>query len=269
MVMVKLHHPVFIQEANFILENLDDVYEWFIPYKRLRSVDQIEAGIDKTVKLPYVIHKGRKLFFPKSYKLDKCINSYKSYIERECLLGGGYREKQPHQYESESCKIEPGDVLVDVGCAEGLLALDAIDRISKAYLIEGNPEWLPALQATFHGYMEKVRIINKLVSDQDGDDLITLSTALKDEKDSSVFVKMDIEGAEVGVISGNKDYIRSRHQIKLAVCTYHKPKDAERIRDLFKEMDLEQEYSDGYMYIYNGLEPVFPYFRHGLIRGWK
>ncbi len=269
MTMVKLHNPEFTHEADYILENLDDVYEWFVPYKQLHSVDRIEAGTDKFFKLPYVIHKGRKLFFPKSYKLSRCVDSYKSFIDRECLLGGNYREKQPHQYESDRCKIEPGDVLVDVGCAEGLLVLDKIDIIRRAYLIEGNAAWLPALMATFHDYNDKVKIINKYVADKDSEDTVSLGSVLKSETDSAIYIKMDIEGAEAGVISSNIDFIRSRHQIKMSVCTYHKPEDAERLSALFREMAIKQEYSDGYMYTYNGLEPMYPYFRHGLIRGFK
>lgn len=270
MAMVKLHNPEFTHEADYILDNLNDVYEWFVPYKKLKVLGQIENGIDKTVKLPYVIHNGRKLFFPKSYNQERCLEIYRSYIERECLLEwANFREKRPHQYESERCKIESGDVLVDVGCAEGLLVLDKIDVIKRAYLIEGNTEWIPALNATFHDYDKKVEIINKYVADKDGEETITLDSILKNDADSSIYIKMDIEGAEVGVISSNRDFICSRDQIKMAVCTYHKPEDAELLSALFGEMGMHQEYSEGYMYTYNGLEPMYPYFRHGLIRGFK
>lgn len=268
MAMVKLHNPEFTHEADYILENLNDVYEWFVPYKQLISVDRIEAGKDKFFKLPYVVHKGRKLFFPKEYQLTRCVDSYRSYIDRECLLGGKYREKQPHQYESNNCKIEKGDILVDIGCAEALMALEYIDDIDKAYLIEGNSEWIPALKATFYDYKNKVKIINKYVADKDGEDTITLSSVLKNDTGSTIFIKMDIEGAEVGVVSGNKEFIKSHHHIKMSICTYHCPNDANDLCTLFDEMGLRHEFSDGYMYTYNGLDPKYPYFRHGIIRGF-
>lgn len=259
----------FRSETNYILQNLDDTYEWFIPYPKMKDVDTVESGIDRDNGMPYVVHKGKRLYFPKTYELKKCISDYESYIGREALLGGNYRIKQPHQYQSDRCKIEEGDVLVDVGCAEAIMALDNIDRIGKAYLIEGESMWLPALKATFDSYQEKIVIINKFVSDKDSDTTITLSSALQEEDGESVFIKMDIEGSEVDVMKCSADYLTSREKTKLTVCTYHRQNDADYISKMLAAMGYQQEFSDGYMYIHNGLNPVYPYFRHGLIRGWK
>lgn len=269
MALVKSQSSEYNFEADYILQNLDDNYEWFVPYPTLNEVGEIESGIDKKRGLPYVVHKEKRLYFPPTYSLQKCVNDYKSYIGREALLGGKYRLKHPHQYQSDNCKIEEGDVLVDVGCAEAIMALDNIDRIRKVFLIEGDSKWLPALRATFNDYAEKVVIINKFVSDSDSDTTITLRSVLMEEGGKPIFIKLDIEGAEVDVMNCCKDYLSSRSKTKIAVCTYHRQNDAELLSELFDEMGYFHEFSDGYMYIYNGLNPIYPYFRHGLIRGWK
>lgn len=41
-------------------------------------------------------------------------------------------EKSAHRYFSDSCHVEEGDILVDVGAAEGLIALDHIDKVKKS-----------------------------------------------------------------------------------------------------------------------------------------
>ena len=241
----------------------------FFPYKVIKNVPYFDSGYDEDLKLPYVCHKRKKLYFPHSYSLNECTEMYKSYIGEECLLGGQYRENQPHQYITESFSVEEGDVLVDVGCAEALLSLDNIEIVSKVYLFEANQEWMPALKATFKEYMDKVVIINKFVSDKDSDHAITLKTALKNERAKSLFIKMDIEGAEVEVLNGSRDYLTKRNKVKIACCTYHKQNDAENVTRILSEMGYSYEFSDGYMFVYDDANIKYPYFRKGLVRARK
>lgn len=266
MALVKHCYPELHKEADYILEHGRCMY----PYKRLYSLPYIEFGYDKGYGLPYVIHKGKRLYFPKSYSVKRCVKSYRSLTENDCILGGNYLEKQPHQYQSDTFKIEKGDIFADVGCAEGLLALDTIDLVEKVYLLEGDPKWIPALQATFHDYRDKAIIINKYVADDDSVMTIRLQSALKDSFGKALFIKMDIEGAEIDVLRGCKDYIASISNVKLACCTYHHQSDAENIVEIYEEMGFKYEFSEGFMYFkaYDK-EHYFPYFRHGVIRGWK
>ena len=255
----------FREESLYIQKNGLAVF----PYQRVRKMPSVEAGIDETLQLPYVIHKGKNLYFPHSYSIDKCLRMYESYISEECLLGGKFREKQPHQYLTETFTIEEGDVLVDVGCAEALLSLDNIEKVSKVYLFEFEPMWIPALNATFKDYMHKVVIINKYVSDKDTDTTITLKTALKNEHGKQLFIKMDIEGAEVEVLNGSRDYLSKTSNIKIACCTYHKQHDEEKIPQILSELGYHYEFSDGYMLFYLDANLQFPFFRHGLVRARK
>jgi len=265
MLLLKQYSSEWNEEVDYILQN----GPFRNPYKRCREVGVVETGYDCQCKLPYVIHKGKRLYFTSGCSRKRCVEIYRMMIEFDGIIGGRYWEKQPHQYQSDTFKIEEGDVLVDVGCAEGLVALDVIDKVSKAYLFESNPKWIPALKATFKDYGDKVKIFNKFVSNIDSDSTITLKSALNDVE-GNIFVKMDIEGAEVDVLTGSKEFLKDRHNVKLAVCTYHRQKDEEEILALFKEMGYQHEFSDGWFY-FKGYdkEHRFPYFRHGVIRGWK
>lgn len=252
-------------ESLYIQKNGVTVF----PYQLVKDMPPIEGGFDKALKLPYVIHKGKRLYFPRSYSVDQCDKMYESYISEECLLGGTFREKQPHQYLTDVFAVEEGDVLVDVGCAEALLSLDSIEKVSRVYLFEGEAKWIPALNATFKDYMHKVMIINKYVSDQDTDTTITLETALRNEQRQRLFIKMDIEGSEVNVLNGSRDYLANTSNIKMACCTYHKQHDDKEIPQILSELGFDYEFSDGYMLFLQDDNLQYPYFRHGLVRARK
>lgn len=269
MSLVKKNSPKFEKEADYILQHLDNQEEWFVPYKMISSPLKVKSGFDWRKGLPFVEHVGKKLFFPAHYSEDFCEYFYRGYIEKECLLGGWYREKQPHQYESSNCKVEKDDVLVDVGCAEALFALDHIDKVSKAYLIESDDKWIPALKATFHDYLDKVIIVKKQIAGIDSEETVTLKTLLQNDLKNPLYIKMDIEGAEAGVLNSSKDFLESANNVKMAVCTYHRLEDADSFSHLFEEMGYDYEFSEGYMYLYRNCNPVYPYFRRGIIRGWK
>ena len=238
------------------------------PYPQQKTIThQIDADFDNAKKLPYVIHNNKRLYFPQNFSIQNAIDKYKYFIETENLLGGNYTTKAPHQYQTDTFKIEENDILLDIGCAEALVALDAIEKVKKVYLFEGDKTWFPALQATFEPYNDKVVLIKKFISDHNDEENITLDAALKDETSQSFFVKMDIEGAETLVLSSSKDFFTSTRKIKLACCTYHKADHADIISQKLQEWNYKYEFSDGYMLFTYDLNFVPPYFRHGLIRG--
>lgn len=262
MALIGVTSDLYKAEAEYVQKNGFCKF----PYKALQEVPPFDSGYDDRHQLPYVVHKGKRLYFPLSYSVENCIKMYTSYIGEECLLGGRYREKLPHQYVTDTFSIDEGDVLVDVGCAEALLSLDNIEKVSKVYLFEGEQEWMPALNATFNDYQDKVVIINKYVSDTDTENTITLRTALQQENDKPLFIKMDIEGAEVNVLNGSKEFLTERNDVKMACCTYHHQLDGEEIPRILEDMGYTYEFSEGYMLfdLYDRLH--YPFFRHGLVR---
>ena len=237
-----------------------------IPYAQIKKMElPIQADYDKKKGLPYVLHNEKKLFFPKHWSIEDARKEYRNFIERENIIGGGYTTKAPHQYQSDNFKIEPGDILLDIGCAEGLVALDSIEKTKQTILYEADPIWEAPLKATFEPYKNKIKIISKWVSDKDSKTTTTLSSSIQGLENETFFVKMDIEGAEELVVRGNSDFFKKR-KTKVACCTYHKIEHFENINCIFKEWSYSTSPSDGFIlcFIDNTFMP--PFFRKGLIR---
>jgi hypothetical protein len=254
-------------ELQYVSEfGVEDIF----PYAKTDNIKYVEKGMCTQQNLPYVIHKGRRLYFSQDYALEKAEWQYRNYIETEQLLGAGYMQRAPHCYLTNKFNIEKGDVVVDVGSAEGLLSLDNVMDASHIYLVEADPKWIPALKATFEPWKHKCTIVNKFVSDHDDDDNIRLDTLLADTSEKPLFIKMDIEGNETHVLKSAQQWLTIRKKMtKIACCTYHYYDDAAIIEALVKEMGYSFEYSDGYM-SYNSYDKIrAPFFKHGLIRAWK
>lgn len=228
----------------------------------------VQAFYDEKKKMPYVMHVGKKLFFPHNYSLHDAAKCYMGYIYGDCFLGEA-PNGAPHQYQSSDFCVKDGDVVVDVGSAEGLFGLDVIETVSKIYLIERDPKWIKALKATFEPYSDKVVFINKLIADKDSRKTITLGTLLKNEINVSLFIKMDIEGYEVSVVKSGHDFLEQNMDICLSCCTYHHNDDAFELERQFNDLGYATEYSNGYMLFARYDQPVYPYFRRGLIRAKK
>ena len=71
------------------------------------------------------------MYFPETYPVNWAEDLYKNYIETENILGGNYKEKSPHQYQTDEFYIKEGDILLDIGSAEALVALDVIEKVKK------------------------------------------------------------------------------------------------------------------------------------------
>ncbi len=226
---------------------------------------EVESGFDDSLRLPYVIHKGKHLYFPRKYSVAQAVEAYKGYICGDRLLGKG-EDIAPHQYQSKDFQVRDGDVVVDVGCAEALFSLDVIEQASKVYLIERDGIWKAPLCATFAPYKDKAVFVQKLVSDKDSRTTVSLPSLLKCEPSSPLFIKMDIEGYEPKVVRTLLPLLREREGITLSCCTYHNNEDAATLERLFQQVGYRYEFSKGYMLFARYDQPAAPYFRHGVIR---
>lgn len=238
------------------------------PYPQIKRLENVEVLYDKGRGLPYVMHKGHRLYYPHEYALEYCKKVYCFLIEQDQILEGGYLEKAPHCYQTDTFKVESGDVLIDGGAAEGLFTLENIEKVSRAILIEADKKWIPALNATFAPWQEKVTIINKFLSNRDDRHNVNLASLLAKHPEAC-FVKMDIEGAETRVLEGCKEYLKTRNDIRLTCCTYHYQGDAENLSKLFDEIRYDHAFSDGWMFFVDYDMPEVPYLRHALIRAQK
>jgi len=239
------------------------------PYKQVKWLKDIEGGFDIKRKMPFVLHNNKRLYFPKSWNVEQAKGAYANLIQNENILGGGYTEKAPHQYQTNDFRVKEGDTVLEIGAAEALFSLDIIDLAKKIYIFEPKKVWRKPLQATFEPYKDKVEIIAKFVSNIDSDDEVKLETCLKFEDSESFFVKMDVEGYEKIVIEDNISFFSKNTDIRVSCCTYHKQTDAEDFKKIFSGIGYSIEYSDGYMLFLSGDNLRPPYFRKGMIRASK
>lgn len=236
------------------------------PYRPLQENIAIETGFDKNVGMAYVIHKNKRLYFHEALSEKEAEETYRNYLFVEKLLGKDDIEGAPHQYQSPRVQVADGDVVFDIGAAEGLFALDNIDKVSYVVIVESDPKWIKPLNQTFAPYGNKVTIIQKFVSATDTETTISLESLLSNIDYRTAFVKMDIEGFELQSISSAERVLKQKKGTKLAVASYHKQHDADELKSIFDSLDYYSEFSSGYM-LFNLYDiPIPPYFRKGIVR---
>lgn len=105
---------------------------------------------DNTCEMYYVIHRGKKMYYPKKGWDPLRIHQHYKYLCME------QDEDSPHKYETVDFEVKTGDIIADIGAAEGIWALDYADIAGKIYLFECDPDWIEALRKTFEPWKDKV-----------------------------------------------------------------------------------------------------------------
>jgi hypothetical protein len=188
----------------------------FVPFWEYRSLT-VDVHTDPENQMPYIIHCNRKLFFPKNMDKIEIVETYKSLLMEQS-------DKSAHKYVNSNERYTD-KILLDVGAAEGIISLDAIDKVKFVYLFEYDTKWIEALEATFAPYRHKVEIVKKYVSDTDSENSISLDTFFKDKSIDDLFIKMDIEGAELDALHGGSFVLKNAKNLDFSICLYHKPED--------------------------------------------
>lgn len=173
----------------------------------------------------------------------------------------------PHKYFTEEFHPEEDDILIDVGCAEGMQSLEWADTVKEMWLFEYNDKWQKPLQKTFEPYSEKCHLIQKMVSDSRDNNMVVLDDVIP--RGGSIVLKLDVEGMEAQVLRGARELIKDSKQVKVCVCTYHRSRDALELTELLSDMGFYCRFSEGYMIFSDRDDHPLPYFRHGLIRAKK
>ncbi|MDD6812680.1 MAG: FkbM family methyltransferase [Lachnospiraceae bacterium] len=222
-----------------------------------------EVYYDEINDMNYIIFEGKKLYLARTFN-NFYIKEGKKYIAD---IWQEQDANSPHLYEENEVKVDYGDVVIDAGVCEGNFALHNIEKAKKMYLIECDSNWIEALKATFAPYKDKVIFCNKILSDYDSENAITLNSLI----DGSVnFIKMDIEGGEVQALKGADKVFANSTNIKCAICSYHKHGDEEMIKQMLNDYGVETSTSKGYMlFIYDDSVLKNPELRRGVVRGIK
>jgi len=199
----------------------------------------VEPIFDSQCGMYYVEHQEKKMYFAKYLNTSQKVkNYYRSILIEQDI-------ESPHRYQDDMFHVKEGDVVVDIGVAEGNFSLDVIEKAKKIYMIESEPEWIEALQETFKDYLHKIVLINKFITSSDEGRCVTLDTVINEPID---FIKMDIEGNEWDALIGAKRVIAQSNSIKCAICSYHREFDEILIKDVLKRYGLECTTTSGYMW---------------------
>lgn len=248
-------------EIKRIIDYLKDNRLQLFNYEFTRKYDNsiAEVEYDSRAGLFYVIHKNKKMYLARRYDTrEKAEKYYRSLcIEQD--------EASPHCYTDDTFGVEEGDVVIDMGVAEGNFSLEVIDKASRIYMIETDSEWIEALSYTFQKYGNKVVIINKFVSDYSLGNTDAVDNLIEDNVN---FIKMDIEGCEAEALAGCRKIIERASKLKGAVCQYHYDNDEMKIKSVLQESMLQYRDVTGYIYYPVGFKQlhISPILRKGVIR---
>lgn len=259
--------PEMKEVADYVREHGLSVFPY--PFTAKYDPASLEIFTDEASGLRYIMQEGRRLY----YRLRR----HRSFLKRKkrqdrsaARYFNGISVEQnpasPHCYETDRFGVDEGSVLFDIGSAEGNYALANIDKVSRVFLFEAAEVWIEALQKTFEPWKDKVVIINKFVSDTDGEKTVTVDGVIRDYGiKEPVFLKLDVEGAESSVLRGAEETL-SRPDTKAVICTYHQQDDHRELSGIMEAAGYDVVTSPGYMlflYAHTPLEP--PFFRRGLI----
>jgi FkbM family methyltransferase len=196
---------------------------------------------------------NKKLFWPSKFSISR-LNQ---------VVAESFDTEDWHYYQKEHTEINPGEIILDIGTAEGLLPISVIDKCEHIYMIEPSKLFCNCLNKTFSEYKEKTTIFNVAVGNSDGtinfdenslDGMISnvnSSTTqeiaihkidtLFNKNQPITYLKADIEGFELEMLKGAEQILK-KNKPKIAITTYHTQNNPKEIIDLIKSFVPEYNY---------------------------
>lgn len=240
-VFLRIFHPSSSKLGYYKFLKDHEYSRYVYGFAREYTEMEIPVYTDCEKGLPYVMHAGRKLYFPRTHSGPKVKNTYRALLIEQDT-------RHPHHYADSLNEFE-NKTLLDIGAAEGFTSLEAIEKVKGVYLFECDPGWLEALTATFEPWKEKVYIIRKFIGNRTQGDTLTLDEFMKDKPKNDLFLKMDIEGAECDALEGSKKLFATASGLDFAICTYHRRNDVKRISAFLNRFGCTYAPRPGYMYV--------------------
>jgi hypothetical protein len=261
----ELPYQIITNEEKEVLKFLEIHDVTNIPYdfQFEYAPESIIVQTDDQSGLKYTIYDNKKLFFKRSWSEEKIRNYFNELLIEQDI-------RSPHLYLTSEFNITEETTIADVGVAEGNFSLSVVEKVKSLYLFEADSEWIEALRETFAPWKYKVTIINKMVSNVDDSEHVSLDVFF--EKKAAVsFLKIDVDGAEKVVMEGAEKIITEQNPLQVALCTYHKQEDEGIYTSLLHKKGFKVEASKGFMIFINGGLKFLnkPFFRRGLIRASK
>lgn len=210
------------------------------PYSLAYKDQKVAVFTDNMLGLPYVIHNNKKLYFPKHFTPKAVSILYISLITEQDPAAA-------HRYVASYEELTDR-TLLDIGSAEGIFSLDSIDLVKHVYLFEYEEFWQAALKATFAPWSHKVTIVKNYVGDKTEGIFTTIDDFMLDKPNKNLFIKMDIEGAEQAALRGATQTLQTGKNMRVAVCTYHRPDDPEVISRFLANLGYTYEFTNGMLF---------------------
>lgn len=192
------------------------------------------------------------LFWPKNFTVNRL----------DQVIAETFDPNDWHFYQKEQTEIEKGEILLDIGTAEGLFPLTVVDKCSYIYMVEPSTTFHKCLNKTFAKYLDKVTLFNTAIGNEDGvitfneDSLDGMISEVKNDSqlmsinkvdtlfkngERITYLKADIEGFEAEMLKGAEQTIK-RNKPKIAITTYHTQNDPKEIIDLITGFVPEYKY---------------------------
>ncbi|MDR1291712.1 MAG: FkbM family methyltransferase [Planctomycetaceae bacterium] len=247
-----------LEVINYLQNNSFSVFPYDFTKKHI--ADHLDVFTDQECNMNYILHENKRMYFPQGWEEDEIQNYYNRLLIEQDI-------DSPHRYESDTFRVNNGDIPADIGAAEGIFALSNIEKAVKVYLFECDNGWIKALEKTFEPWKEKTTIVNKFVSDHTKGNYITLDDYLNGKEIN--FIKADIEGDETNLLRGAKETLSKAKKLQMVLCAYHREKDAEELQKELIAQNFKTEFSKRYMIFIYDPELREPYLRKGIIRASK
>ena len=209
------------------------------PFIRDYLYKRITVFWDKTRSLYYVLHHKKKLYFKKGLSKSEIRDLYNALCIEQDI-------RSPHSYWAFPVGYQPSDIAADIGAAEGIWALEMVEKVKEIHLFECDEAWVEALQATFEPWKNKVQIVNKYVSDFTDEKNTALDDYFYGMNLFPHIIKMDIEGFEREGIKGASRLL-TQHIRHALICTYHRYEDPTQLSEMMREYSFEIQATKGYI----------------------
>lgn len=246
-------------EVRQILEFLDQHSVQMIPYEFVAKyrANDITPVMDES-GYPYVIAAGHKVYFPKEMTAaDVRAAVHAALIEQDTL--------SPHCYNNGYFTFHDEGAGVFIGASDGIYCLTILEHFRSVYLFEVDQKWFVPLTRTFAPWGDKVKIIQKFVSDRDKDDELTLDTFSLTIDDEITYIQADVEGAEKKLLIGAGELLARGKNLKISICSYHRYTDFSELGSILKSKGFSISHSQGYLIMWMQVPLRKPYLRRGVI----
>ena len=246
-----LYYWIFVNKNNVdFIELLQFLIKPKINTIAKRYIKKIEEKEEYEITFQALEH---KLYWPKSFSIDRL----------DQVICETFDTNDWHYYQKKHTQVQQGEIILDIGTAEGLLPIAVIDKCSHIYMVEPSIAFNKCLQKTFESFKDKTTIFQTAVGNEDGiisfdenslDGMITNEKtanttqitvkkidSLLTNNEKITYLKADIEGFEEEMLKGAEQTIK-RNKPKIAITTYHTQNNPNEIIDIIKGFVPEYNY---------------------------